>query len=274
MERGRTIALIGESGSGKTTQIGEYAKHIKKTRGKSTRLCGADMGGHDSILPMVRAGFLQVDEFDPSTDIWDWLDSQATGSNFGDDVGCVAFDSGTSCGEALLAACAKASAGGVKIGSQNILRFQAGKKTIGANTESHYGVVQSYLLDQIWKSTWLTRRGIDVLWTFSVYRGEGADQSPILGPLLAGKALTGKAAKWFNYSFFIEESLEGETPSHVLHLQSRPVAGGRSVGNPRYPLDATTPLPVTITPASLPAAFELIEAGQREADEALAIEMA
>lgn len=273
-QRGRTIALIGESGSGKTTQIGEYAKWIKKQRGLSSLLHCADMGGYDSLLPHVRAGILEIDEFDPSSDVWEWVDQAAAGTGLAEQTGMVAFDSGTSIGEGLLSAAAKASAQGVKIGSQNILRFTVGKKTIGANTESHYGVVQSYLLDQIWKSTWLTRRGIDVLWTFSVYRGEGADQSPILGPLLAGKALTGKAAKWFNYSFFIEEVPEGEGLQHVLHLQSRPqLTGGRSVGNPRYPLDATTPLPVSIIPASLPKAFELIEAGQKEADEALALEL-
>ena len=235
------------------------------------------MGGFGSIRPLVNVGLVEVETFDPAGDIWEWVEAGASGAGLNEGVGCVAFDSGTSIGEALLSACAHSSAQGKKIGARDILRFNvgsgAGAKWIGANTDSHYGVVQSFLLDQIWKSTWLTRRGIDVLWTFSVYRGEGADSSPILGPLIAGKALTGKAAKWFNYTFFIDEEVrEGEAPVHTLHLQSRPAAGGRSVGNSRYPLDATTPLPTSITPASLLTAFDLIEAGEREATAALEAE--
>lgn len=275
---GRTIALYGESGSGKTTLSGEYAKALFKSTRKRTIYHGADMGGHDSIMPLVRVGVVVENEFHPeSHDIWSWIDSAVSGVGLPDDIGLAVFDSGTSMGEALLSSCAKLSAAGTKVGSQNILRFNVpGLGFIGANTESHYGVVQSYLLDQIWKSTWLSRRGIDVLWTFSVYRGEKADDSPILGPKLAGKALTSAVAKWFKNTFYLSEIPQDSMPArHILYTQSHPeMAGlGMSFGNSRYPLDAISALPSAIEPASLVEAFRLIEAGHTEADSQLASEL-
>src|SRR6185503_19603605 len=114
------------------------------------------------------------------------------------------FDSGTSQSEALLSACAHSE---WQIGQRPNQKFTVsrGKRSlvVPTNTDAHYGVVQSFMLDAIWKSTWLTRKGIDVLWTFSVLRGEELDRTPILGPKLAGKALTAAIPKWFKYTFLL-----------------------------------------------------------------------
>lgn len=219
---------------------------------------------------------MSVNSLGPDDDAWIWVDGAAQGSGITDDTGLAIYDSGTSMGEALLSACSHAD---FQIGQQRTQKFVVAKGSkslnVSINNEAHYGVVQGFLLDAIWKSTWLTRRGVDVLWTFSVHRGEEQDRTPILGPKLAGKALTAAIPKWFQYFFRVTSvPQDSGAPLHVLHLtEAQELAGlGHSFGNARYPLGVSE-LPSTITPASLVGAIELIEKGQQEADELLALEL-
>ncbi len=273
---GKTICLYGDSGSGKTTQAGELAKYVYKTRGQRSVLNTADRGGYDSISALERAAVLAVNALGPDDDPWIFTDSAVQGTGLGADVGLVIFDSGTSISEALLSACSHAD---FQIGQQRTQKFTVSKGSkslnVSINNEAHYGVVQGFMLDAIWKSTWLTRRGIDVLWTFSVHRGEEQDRTPILGPKLAGKALTAAIPKWFGYTFRVASlPVAGGEPTHRLYLQeASELAGlGHSFGNSRYPL-GVAPLPPYIEPASIPEALRLISEGQSQADALLASEL-
>ncbi len=282
---GRTSIIYGQSGSGKTTQIGDYAKYIFKTTGKKTRLHSADMGGSGSqfgsLKPFINLGIISVDSYQESDDPWEWMNQSVSGPT-PDDVGLEAYDSGTSSGEALLSYCAKAAAKGIQIGQQktfklNIPTSDGGSMVIGANNESQYGLVQTFLLDMMWKSTWLSQRhGADVIWTFGEHRAENSNEAPIVGPKLAGRALTGSIPKWFGYTFRIVSIPQLDGPAiHTLHLQEQPELGGlgMSFGNPRYPLDATTPLPSSITPASISEFWRLSEQGEQEATDNLRAEL-
>lgn len=274
---GRTIALYGESGSGKTTQAGEYAKYVRKTRGQNSILFTSDLGGFDSIGHLVRAGVVTPIQLGPGEDPWIWVNEAVNGKKIPKDIGLAIFDSGTSMSEALLTACHKSD---WQIGQQKTQKFTVsrGEKNlnVSVNNEAHYGVVQGFMLEQIWASTWLSTRPMDVLWTFSVHRGEEQDRTPILGPKLAGKALTAAIPKWFKYTFRIASlPQDGSAPRHVLYLTEYPELSGmgHSYGNARYPIDAVTPLPATIEPASIMTAMELIDQGQKEADERLKLEL-
>lgn len=266
---GKTIALYAESGRGKTTQAGEYAKFVRKTRGQNAVLNTSDLGGYDSIAPLVRLGIVKPNQFNPQDDAWIWIDDACSGKNCDETTGLAIFDSGTSMAEALLTACSHSD---FQIGQQKTQRFSVNRGakslSVSINNEAHYGVVQGFLLDAIWKSTWLTRKGIDVIWTFSVHRGEEQDRTPILGPKLAGKALTAAIPKWFNYTFRLDtETREGANPEHVLYtsVQSELAGLGHSFGNIRSPLGVTPP-PAIIRPASIIVAMEELERAQKEAD--------
>lgn len=262
-----------------------WAKHVKKTRGLNTVLNTADMGGYRTLLPHVKLGFVKPNVFTPESDEpWIWVNDSVSGALVDDSVGAVIFDSGTSYSEVLLSACSHSD---VQIGQQKTQRFTVSRGTketgparsltVSINNEAHYGVVQSFMLDAIWKSTWLSRKGIDVIWNFSVYRGEDQERTPILGPKLAGKALTAAIPKWFEYTFRLESiAQEGAAPIHRMYLtEHTELAGmGHSFGNARYPIDAVTALPASIEPASLIEAIRLVEeVGQAEAEEALRIEL-
>lgn len=269
--RGVTIELIGDSGAGKTTQAGEYAKYVRSSRGRNTILNTADRGGYDSISHLERIGVLAVNELGPEDDPWLWIAKATSAASpmYDESVGCAIFDSGTSMSDCLLTACHKAS---FQVGQQRTQKFAVarGKETMEVSlaNEAHYGLVQQHMLEAIRNSTWLTRKGIDVIWTFAIWRGEAQDKSLILGPKVCGKALTPFLPKEFRFTFRIASiPQEGTAPRHVLYLTEHPeLAGlGHSFGNARYPVDAT-PLPATIEPASLVEAIKLIEAGSAEAE--------
>ena len=274
--RGRTIGLYGDTGSGKTTQGGAYAKEKLIKEGKRTRYVAGDLGGYGSIASMERAGFLDVVSFDETAakDPWSWVNDQTSGKSLAEDIGLIIFDSATSISEAILNVITKTPG---NVGQQKTQRFTvASGLVVGANNESHYGIVQSFMLDQIWRSTWLAAKGIDVLWTFSLDRSEKADASLVVGPKLAGHALTPQIPKWFQYFFrTVSVPVLGQPARHLLFLQEQPDLNGTgtSFGNPRYPLDAETELPAVLEPASLVEALSLIEQGQEEADRRLRKEM-
>jgi len=282
--KGLTIELVGDSGSGKTTQAGELAKYVKRTRGANTVLHTCDRGGYDSISALVRAGIVGVNEISQVDDPWMWIDDAVTGKNLPDGTGLVVFDSGTSMSDLLLTACSHAD---FQIGQQKTQKFTVNRPgshagvsskslTVSINNEAHYGVVQSFMLDAIRRSTYLIDRGIDVLWTFALLRGETQDRTPILGPKLAGKALTPFLPKEFRLTFRLDvEPVEGDHPVHVLYTTAHPeLAGlGHSFGNIRCPLGVTPPKAI-IKPASIIEAFDEMARAQKEADELVRMEFA
>lgn len=264
----RTLSLFGETGSGKTTLIGELAKHQFKSDHTKTLLHAADRGGFESLLPLIKLGVIDVNLYDPSTDPWLWVNAAAS-TPPPDGVGLVAFDSGTSISEAILSYISKSD---LKVGAQATQKFTVTQKggkplVVGANNMNHYGIVQTFMLDQIWKSTWLAQAGPDILWTFSADGAEDDLNNQVAGPKLAGHALTHAIPKWFNYCFRTASIPVSESvPRHVLYMQEHTENGRMGFGNARYPLDAQTSLPLTIEPASLVAALGLIEKGQEEAE--------
>lgn len=275
--KGRTFCWYGPTGSGKTTQGGEFAKWLFKTKRKRTVLNSSDRGGYESLKPLIKLGVIIVNELKQTDDPWMWINAKSEPDVNPDEIGLIIHDGGTSESEALLTAAHKSA---FQIGQQKTQKFAvtrgAESLNVSINNEAHYGVVQGFMLDQIWRSTWMTDKGIDVVWTFGEFRGEEQDRTPILGPKLAGKALTASVPRWFNYTFrFDSEPQDNASPLHVMHLtEATEMAGlGHSFGNARYPMGATTSLPPKIEPASIVSALELIEQGHREAEESLAAEL-
>lgn len=268
-------ALFGDTGSGKTTQGGELMIDMFKRTGKRSILNTCDRGGYKSIEHLQDLGIMRVNELGPDDNVWDWIDSFSSGKNITDDVGLILCDSGTAMGEGLLTAITKDPN---NIGSQRTQRFRINNDvSVALNNESHYGLVQSFLLDAIWKSTWLTRKGIDVWWTFSVHRGENPSDTPILGPKLAGKALTAAIPKWFTYCFRIDTvpATDTEEAKHVLYLQPKTELGGLgfSFSNARFALGSQASLTKAIEPASVVEALKLIEDSKEEATARLRAEL-
>jgi hypothetical protein len=276
------MGLFGLSGTGKTTQAGEYAKYIKKTTGKRSILHSADFGGADALEPHIAVGLLEDRSFTSDQNVWVWTNRACTTPPPAD-VGLIIYDSGTAMAEALLADCAKQAAAGVQVGQEKIftLTIPTGDPKaplrIGTNNKAQYGLVQTYMLDMIRRSTWLARNhNVDILWTFGEQSGEDPNDDPVVGPKLVGKALTGTLPKELRYLLRLDVQVAPGAPArHLLYTQQQPDRKGiaYSFANARYPIDATTPLPAVIEPASVSSFLTLLDKAHTEAAAKLLEEM-
>ena len=275
INRRRTILLYGRTRSGKSTQIGELAEHVKKTEGKTTRLYTADRGGIDPIRPYVDLGVIEV-VAQGETDPWIFLNKAVRGQvrdakgkwvpGVNGNIGLFAFESMTAFADALMASMAKKAGENVNIGGgANISFTVAGDgetlKISGSNM-AMYGVAQSRITEEVWESQKLDASYI--LWTASASKDD--DQTAggkVIGPAVVGKALTSEVPRWFNLSFRIDAvpAQQGKPERHILYLGNNvDVAAGNAtgLGNTRTPLDAPD-LPVSIEPASIVKALQMID---------------
>jgi len=269
-----SLLVIGETGSGKTTQIGEVAVSVKKQTGLNCRLYTADRGGVASIQHLIDLGIIEVERFRPGEDdIWLWLRKATTGQkrddkgNWSDGkegVGLFAFESMTSFAEELMLDLRRETAAGRLIGGKPSFSFKRGTTTIASNTETHYGLVQETMREEIWRSQNLPGLGF---WTARLKRDEEDDKSSMLGPLVVGKALTTLVPSWFRWTFRIQgvPGMAGAPAQHILWLQEHTDGQVGSYSNARVPLAGFAKLPAKIIPASVPEALELVEKVQQEA---------
>jgi hypothetical protein len=281
MSKKRTILLYGRTRSGKSTQIGELAEHVYKTTKKITRLYTADRGSYDPIRIYVELGIIEVIEIG-DTDPWLFLNKAVRGFVRDDkgkwvqgtntNVGVFAFESMTSFADELMANMAKKAGEGVNIGGGANIAFQVGGDGESLKVSGHnmamYGVCQSRITEEVWASQKLNADYI--LWTASVSKDDdSASSNKVLGPQVAGKALTSEVPRWFGLSFRIDAlpAQNGKPERHILYLGNNiDLSAGNAIGlgNTRTPLDAPT-LPSSIEPASLTKAIEMIDSASEAA---------
>jgi hypothetical protein len=189
-----------------------------------------------------------------------------------DHIGLFAFESMTSFSDALMTDMAKKAGAGVNIGGGANVSFSVSGdgetlKISGSNV-AHYGVCQTRITEEVWQSQKLDAQY--VLWTASVSKDDDLNSGgKVLGPAVVGKALTAETPRWFDMTFRIDcvPAQMGKPERHVLYLgTSVDMSAGNAtiLGNIRTPLDAP-PLPLTVEPADLVKALELIEAAKQTA---------
>jgi energy-coupling factor transporter ATP-binding protein EcfA2 len=271
-----SIALIGDTGSGKTTQVGELAEAVRKELGLTTHLATADRGGLDPLEHLVELGVISVDSFHAHQDLDPivWVNHITSGERYEggkwvkvdrDKTGLWVFESGTSMGEECLTKLQHDAAKGVAIGGKSSFNVSVGDVKVASNTETHYGLVQGFLRDMIWKSQSLP--GL-VLWTFRLLRGEDEERSQKLGLLIAGRSLAMIAPSWFRFTFRIDGVPQVGAPArHVLYLQEHTDGSIAGFGNARVPLAGFGELGAKVEPASLPEALRRVEAAKQRAKE-------
>lgn len=262
-----SLALIGESGAGKTTQIGELAQAYWESHRKRTVLFTCERGGYASIEPHIEAGLIKIVEWDQTMDFMVWLNHVCLGEEYAngawtpisrDTYGVWAYDSGTAAAENIMDLLRTRQGEGKQLGGKSSFVVDVGDGSkIAANTETHYGFTQMYVINRIWASQRLP--GIS-LWTFTLDRSEKADETRVAGPKIAGHAMTTELPRYFHWLFRVAEILEPDrAPRHVMYLQSHTSGSLGSYGNSRVPLAGFEELDTIIEPASLPQALERIE---------------
>lgn len=284
VNRKRTILLYGRTRSGKSTQIGELAEHVYKTEGKKTRLYTADRGGVDPIKPYIDLGIIDVVE-QGNSDPFIFFNKAARGfvrdgngkwiAGDNTNIGMFAFESMTAFADALMANLAQKAGENVNIGgAANVVFNVSGdgeSLKVSGNNISHYNVTQMRVTGEVWESQKLPASYI--LWTASAAKDDDPNASgKVLGPAVAGKALTAEVPRWFNLTFRLDAlpSQGGKPERHILYLGNHVdigAGGAVGLGNTRTPLDAPPILETMIEPASIVKALQLIDGGYHVAVE-------
>lgn len=276
--------MYARSRGGKTTLIGELAEHLMATTGKPSLVYSIDKGGVGPLNPYIELGIVKLVE-QGETDPWIFMNKACSGyvrdngkwvkANL-DQFAMVGFESMTGFSDAFMNDLAAQAAKGVNIGGQANTGLTVSSEgeilKIGGNNMSHYNVVQSRILDEVWRSQRLNVPYI--VWTAGVSRDEDPNASgKVIGPAVAGKALTAEMPRHFDLTFRLDciPAQQGKPERHVLYLgNSVDIAAGGAVslGNTRVPLGAPE-LPNSIEPASLVKALSLIDDAESKAREVI-----
>lgn len=279
-----TILLLGHTGSGKTAQIGELAEYYMRTTGKRTILYTADKGGWITIKPYVNLGIIEVVPL--FGDVWVWLNKAVQGYTLekgqwvlkdNSDVAMYAYEGFTSISDELMKWMADASSRGVNIGGSGSFNFTAGEGTdkikIGTNNMGHYSVAQQQCFEKSTQSQYLPGT---VLWTAGDRRGEDDAIGGVVGPQLAGKAMTGEVPRWFKLCFRLASEVNpGMDTKHVLytdwHTEMASKGMSKGISNCRAPLaGGEIKIPAKIEPASIVRVLELLNQRENAAEDAIA----
>jgi hypothetical protein len=296
-----TILLVGQTGSGKSTQLGELAKHIyKQTFGqKKLRLYTADPGGYLSLRPLINLGLIEIV---PLTSVNPWAFEWACDGLLPDPakpkgkwieivdrnelIGGWAYEGLTSFSNGLMGNLSARAALGENLGGEKIVTVSGNSNqkngpqgadgvSVGGNNRSHYGLTQGRIRDLVYRTHNLP--GI-VCWTALDSAGEDKEGAQrIVGAKIAGKALVDEAPSWFTFTLhMVVNVLEGADPVHrmyIKHHKDDSTPGATALANTRQPLDLITPLPNFVEPASISKLFELLQNAEAEATQKIKEEL-
>ncbi len=278
--------LLSDTGEGKTTQIGAMALwHFKRTGGfidpqaqkavggQRTVLYSGDFGGWGVVKPLIALGIIRLIDLTQFPNIFELLDTiasckvpNAAGEwvEAGPEIGHFAYDSGTSLAHLSMLDLSNQAANGGNVGGAPGYKFKSGDFTVAGSTQTHYNVAQNAILKAVAKSQ-VSTPGL-VTWTFRLRRAEG-DMGAIVGPQIAGSALTPELPAWFNYCFRLSKVVQFGQPNKVILYNDQHVDSSnpttKVLANGRVPLGATPP-DVIQDPANVPKMIELLEAADAE----------
>lgn len=277
----RNILLYGDTGDGKTALLGEFAEHIYKTEGKKTRLASADRGGLATIEHLIDLGIIEVEQLGDH-DPFIWLNKVCRGHIYDEatkkyridearnaNIGLWAFEGMVSSADAIMQALSDKAAAGINVGGTGNISLPIAAEgellKVGGSNQTHYNVAQTRVMADVWASQNLPGW---VLWTSSMRRDDNPlAAGKVLGPAIAGKALTPEIPRWFVYTFRVAAIPSDKGERHILYLgdhEDRQAGNAKGLGNTRVALGTKLPA-ATIEPASLVGAIKLIEAAKQEA---------
>lgn len=297
-----TILLFADTGAGKTAQVGELARYLRRVEGKKTRLYSGDPGGARTVQPQINVGTIVYVPVFHLDDPFDWLEQISRGRLPREDgrgwrdqtaeeaaeTGLYAYEGFTGFGDLCMQNLAGLAARGQNIGGGASVTFKQGQTQIGSNNQAHFGIVQNALTRAAFQSFRLSNpeaAGVQdepyVIWTAAARRANDGDtNSPILGPQIVGKALTSEVPRWFIYTFHLvclpADDFAKTPEEHRLYFGAhtdQTAPGSKAMGNNRTPM-GVDPLPPYISPADLPKALDMIRGKMAEAEAAQRAELA
>jgi hypothetical protein len=236
------LLVYGLSGSGKTTQVGDYAFWIHRKTGKKLRLASTSGGDWTSIQAYVDAGivepwFVRDWQFPFETmglvargywpehvdDPQSPLLAPASQKNW-KDVGGLAHDGLSETAEWMQQDATKREADGTfKLSSEKLpARFTDGKTSFGAPSMAGYGMIQNVIAQQVAALKKLD--GLYVMCTaleLKVQESESGQRMTLYGPQIIGQAKTAIASAWFGNTLHIHYVMsQGAAAMRRMYLRN------------------------------------------------------
>ena len=225
--------VVGDTGSGKTTNIGEVSDYVLRKYGKLTRMIGADKGGFGPLTGMVKSGQisywavnawknpiaamhkavrgywpLRLDDpesplVEPDAGTWEVY-------GFG------AIEGLTSFGDAILQELKDKKA---SLSQDPSYTWSTGGVEFSGGNQSYYGFMQDQLGAWVGASHLL---GFEkILWTSLESKGPDESGTVVYGPMIGGKKAAKKAGNWFCNYFHMDVVMSDKKKAvHVLFLKT------------------------------------------------------
>lgn len=223
--------IVGATGSGKTTQIGETSDYILAKYGKLTRLASTDPSGAGPLAGMVKSGQIEfwpvhawpkpIEAMFLSTKgYWPLRVHDPESPLIPPDAGTYevyglgAFEGLTSYGDTVLAELKRTKA---SLSQDPSYTWNQGEFSTSGGNMSYYGMMQDTL--NLWVINTHLLRYQKVLWTALESRGDDQSGSKVYGPMIGGKKATGKAGQWF-VNFFHMDIIAGKGTADPVTGQS------------------------------------------------------
>jgi energy-coupling factor transporter ATP-binding protein EcfA2 len=240
MSKAKTICIYGESGTGKTTQVGFLARYLYEKTGKKTRLISADGGGWNPVQPYIDAGIIEAFGLSAlenpiatirklSRGYWPnehgvlTEPSTPKGNNLGLISG-YAIEGITSLGDVIMR---DLRLKGVKLAQDPGFSFKEGDETFYGSNMTYFGFVQDTLQEIVHS---FAQAPVErVLWTALEEKGEDYDsRQPTYGPSIIGKKALAKVPQWFgtliHHENLVERAGLGAPGAAPVPIKSRLVA--------------------------------------------------
>jgi hypothetical protein len=211
--------MYGQTGVGKTGQVGSFAKWVMEKYGKKTRLytSEADLGTIEHLLGDFIDHVNIKDRPNAcetialaSQGFWPDASGKWVSTQDWSGIGAVAYEGCTEFANDILTELRIKGASGEIISAEKApAQFVSGQLRIAGNNQTHYGIAQGRLKEAINSSQKLP---VHILWTAREMRVQDQETRQfVYGPLLAGKAATQDAPAWFGNCIHLDMIKTGTT---------------------------------------------------------------
>lgn len=260
---GENLLLYGKTGSGKTTQLVELIKRMA-TKEKPARIYLTDGGSAVAYKPLVAKGICQLEIYRDPLDRFIWIDNAVQGNVLregkyvdGDpsNLSLIGFESLSGQGDLVLNALGQQAAAGQNVGGEPApaLKIMAeGKQiTIPSGSRTHYLVAQRWLLEKVWQSfalpcptVWTAHEDIATLdkkhpdGDKTLETSAGLGIRGIIGPMIAGSALTKELPKYFIFTFRLSTRVTEVAKKHIMFTGHHKDGQLEGLANSRTPLNS------------------------------------
>ena len=271
LEPGESALIYGGTNAGKTWQLKKLIEAMA-TKDKPALVNIAREPSSITILkPLVEKGLCRLNVYNPKVDSFIWIENVCNGREMvGEEWKAVDFskvclwatESLSGCGDLTLNGLGVQAANGFNVGGEPApaLKINApGQQiTVPSGSRSHYLVAQRWLLDKVWATqmlpcpqVWTAHEDIvpldkkhpDGERTVEIAGALGI--RGVIGPMVAGSALTANLPKYFVFTFRLSVVPADASNKHVLFT------GRHKDGSLEGLANARCEVPVRYEPADL-----------------------